>query len=104
MINFKTENEPKMKFFDFGAFQKIEKMPSHDKILFHMLFGAFHDTSCIKFSSKFRNIASKISQLLENFWHSELKNLVFISVSKNGHGIINITRVSLNYFFKHQKD
>ena len=37
-----------MKFFDFGAFQKIEKMPSHDKILFHMLFGAFHDTSCIK--------------------------------------------------------
>ena len=36
----------KMKFFDFGAFQKIEKMPSHDKILFHMLFGAFHDTSC----------------------------------------------------------
>ena len=48
MINFKTENEPKLKFFDFGAFQKIEKMPSHDKILFHMLFGAFHDTSCIE--------------------------------------------------------
>ena len=47
VINFKTENEPKMKFFDFRAFQKIEKMPSHDKILFHMLFGAFHDTSCI---------------------------------------------------------
>ena len=47
MINFKIENEPKMKFFDFGAFQKIEKMLSHDKILFHMLFGAFHDTSCI---------------------------------------------------------
>ena len=42
----KTENEPKMKFFDFGAFQKIEKMLSHDKILFHMLFEAFHDTSC----------------------------------------------------------
>ena len=36
-----------MKFFDFGVFQKIEKMLSHDKILFHMLFGAFHDTSCI---------------------------------------------------------
>ena len=32
MINFKTENEPKMKFFDFGAFQKIEKMLSQDKI------------------------------------------------------------------------
>ena len=46
MINFKTEIEPKMKFFDFGAFQKIEEMLSHDKILFHMLFGAFHDTSC----------------------------------------------------------
>ena len=48
MINFKTENEPKMKFFDFGAFQKIEKMLSHDQILFHMLFGAFHDTSCTR--------------------------------------------------------
>ena len=35
-----------MKFFDFWAFQKIEKMLSHDKILFHMLFGAFHDTPC----------------------------------------------------------
>ena len=46
VINFKTENEPKMKFFNFGAFQKIAKMPSHDKVLFHMLFGAFHDTSC----------------------------------------------------------
>ena len=50
MINFKTENEPKMKFFDFAAFQKIEKMLSHEKILFHMLFGAFHDTSCMTFS------------------------------------------------------
>ena len=36
-----------MKFFDFGAFQKIEKMLSHDKILFHMIFGAFYDTPCI---------------------------------------------------------
>ena len=42
----KTEKEPKMKFFDFGAFQKIMKMPSHGKILFRMLFGAFHDTPC----------------------------------------------------------
>ena len=39
-----------MKFFDFGAFQEIEKLLSHDKILFHMLFGAFHDTSCNSFS------------------------------------------------------
>ena len=47
--------QPKIKFFDFGAFQKIDKMLSHDKIFFHMLFGAFHvmkfswnfhDTSC----------------------------------------------------------
>ena len=49
MINFKTENEPKIKFFDSGAFQKIEKLLSHEKILFHMLFGAFHDTPCICF-------------------------------------------------------
>ena len=38
---FKTEKEPKMKFFDFGAFQINGQMPSHDKIIFHMLFGAF---------------------------------------------------------------
>ena len=49
MINFKTENEPKIKFFDFGAFQKIEKLLSREKILFHMLFGAFHDTPCMIF-------------------------------------------------------
>ena len=29
-----------------GAFQKIENMLSHDKILFHMLFGALNDTPC----------------------------------------------------------
>ena len=33
-----------MKFFDFGAFQKIMKMLSREKILFHMLFGASHGT------------------------------------------------------------
>ena len=44
VIYFKTEKEPKMKFFDFGAFQKIMKMLSREKIIFHMLFGASHDT------------------------------------------------------------
>jgi len=34
-----------MKFFDFGALQKIIQMLSHDKIIFHMLFGAFHVAS-----------------------------------------------------------
>ena len=40
-----------MKLFDFGAFQKIMKMLSHNKILFHKLFGAFHDTPCNNFWS-----------------------------------------------------
>ena len=31
-----------MKFFDFGAFQKIMKMLSREKIIFLMLFGASH--------------------------------------------------------------
>ena len=44
----------KIRTFKSGAFQKIStwsisKTLSHDKILFHMLFGAFHDTSCIIF-------------------------------------------------------
>ena len=41
VINFKTEKEPKMKFFDFGAFQNKMQMSSHDKIIFHMLLGHF---------------------------------------------------------------
>ena len=35
-----------MKFVDFGAFQKITKMLSHDKILLRMFSRAFYDTSC----------------------------------------------------------
>jgi len=31
-----------MKFLDSGAFQTNMQMLSHDKIIFHMLFGAFH--------------------------------------------------------------
>ena len=43
----KTEKEPKMKNFDFGAFQNKMQMPSHDKNhathnVIHMLFEAFH--------------------------------------------------------------
>jgi len=44
VITLKTEKEPKMKFFDFGAFQKIMKMLSREKYIFHMLFGASHGT------------------------------------------------------------
>ena len=44
VINFEREKEPKMKFFDFWAFQNFKQMLSHDKIIFHMLFGAFHIT------------------------------------------------------------
>ena len=32
----------KMNFIDFEAFQKIMKMLSHDKTIFHILFRAFH--------------------------------------------------------------
>ena len=32
-----------MEFFDFGAFQQNLKMLSNDEIIFHILFGAFHD-------------------------------------------------------------
>ena len=44
MINFLTEKEPKMKFFDFGAIQKIKNMLSREKYIFHMLNGASHGT------------------------------------------------------------
>ena len=41
VINFQTKKEPKMKFFDFGAFQKQLHIPSREKYIFHMLSGAF---------------------------------------------------------------
>ena len=44
VTSFKTRNEPKMKLFDFGAFQNKMHMASREKYIFHMLFGAFHDT------------------------------------------------------------
>ena len=66
MVNFKTENEPKMKVFDFGAFRKIEKMLSHDKILFHILFGAFHDTPCIRIFNNFRKMDQNIEHVVDS--------------------------------------
>ena len=65
-----------MKFFDFGTFQSKMQMPSHDKIIFHMLFGALHviprtyiggGWGCIL--SCFGCIWSQISWFL-NFWNS----------------------------------
>ena len=47
VINFKSENEPKMKW----GISKKKPMQSREKYIFHMLFGAFHNTSRIlKFS------------------------------------------------------
>ena len=60
MINFKTENEPTIKFFDFGVFKKIMKMLSHDEIIFHMLFGEFHDTPRNKVNGPSKNIYDKL--------------------------------------------
>ena len=44
VISFKTRNEPKMKLFEFGAFQNKMHMGRREKYIVHMLFGAFHDT------------------------------------------------------------
>ena len=63
MITFKTEKEPKIKFFDFGAFQKIMKMVSREKIIFHMLFGASHGIpvyiSCVEKIQRISDGSSK---------------------------------------------
>ena len=42
----------KMELFDFGTIQNLIQMLSHDKIIFHMLFRAFHVTSRISCSSR----------------------------------------------------
>ena len=49
VINFEKEKEPKMKFIDFWTFHNFMQMLSHAKIIFHMLFGAFHVTPCTNF-------------------------------------------------------
>ena len=41
VISFRTEKREKLKLFDFGAFQKFMQMPSREKYLLHILFGAF---------------------------------------------------------------
>ena len=63
VINFRTEKEPKMKFFDFGAFQINGQMPSHDEIIFHMRFGAFHITPRIA-----ENRPSHVLPMTEEIW------------------------------------
>ena len=44
-ISMETEKEPRIKFFDFKAFQNKMHIPSNVKIIFHMLFEVFHITS-----------------------------------------------------------
>ena len=44
VTSFKTRNEPKEKLFEFGALQNKMHMASRENYIFHMLFGAFHDT------------------------------------------------------------
>ena len=56
-----------MKFFDFGAFQKIMKMLSHDKILFHILFVAFHNSSCIRTTQFDTKVSYKRVPVLTTF-------------------------------------
>ena len=67
-----AQQERKMKFFDFGAFQKIMKMLSHEKILFHMLFGAFHDTlRTFKKTDAEDSINDKLNCPKKHTWHTE---------------------------------
>ena len=50
-----------MKLIDFGLFQNFKQMLSHDKIIVHMLFGAFHVT----FRTCLPVLTSKVSCSIE---------------------------------------
>ena len=65
VINFEREKKSKMKFFDFRAFWKKWQKPSHDKIIFHMLFRAFQNTSRILYIEN----CYAISHLLLPIYH-----------------------------------
>ena len=69
-----------MKFFDFGAFQKIEKMSSHDEILFHMLFWAFHDTSCIKSRELSQKYPTELIHLHAESLRNESSSLALVLI------------------------
>ena len=45
VTSLKIKNMPKMKVFDFGAFQIKMHIASREKYIFHMRFGAFHITT-----------------------------------------------------------
>ena len=56
-----------MKFSDFGAFQKIMQMQSYDKIIFHMLFGAFQVTPRI-WMTDIQNSVNFFRRVEDFFW------------------------------------
>ena len=69
VINFITEKEPKMKFFDFGAFQNEMQMLSHHKIIFQMVFWAFHITSRTCSHTEIRSFRIwKLEFFMEGIW------------------------------------
>ena len=68
--NFKIEKEPKMNFSDFGAFQEIMHMLSHDTIIFQMFFGHF-------------TLPPVLCQNNFSFWISTSQNELEITVRKN---------------------
>ena len=62
VINFKTQKEPKMKFFDFGASQEISKMLSHDKSSFTCFSGHFIVPPVLFYASYMYSVTMKIKQ------------------------------------------
>ena len=98
-----------MNFIDFGAFQIFKQMLSHDKIIFHMLFGAFHVTSRI-------SIFASIGEYKTMSIRKALKNVItgdtlFKKKSKNNYKMLmkfifshselpwqqNVSRLSIQY-------
>ena len=70
VINFQRENQPKIKLFDFGAFQIKMHMASREKYIFHMLFGAFYITPRILVisGSLFQAVEKRILELKLNLF------------------------------------
>ena len=67
--------EPKLQLFDFEAFPIKNLIPSHDKIIFYMLFVAFQNTSRIWYILSYQSILllnSKNSHLALLMKHQQL--------------------------------
>ena len=73
-----------MKLFDFGAFQNFKQILSHDKIIFHMLFGAFQVTPRTSSKNSAKVDGLSISNMASKLTITKIKVILKVDGLLNG--------------------